>query len=269
MSPLVHDAMGREVQLAPPARRIVSLVPSQTELLHDLGLDEEVVGLTTFCARPPGWRARKARLGGTKAVARERLLALHPDLVLANQEENTREDVEWLAARVPVYVTRVATLDEALSMIRAVGTLVDRAACADELAVAIAAGFAALANLPARRAAYLIWRRPWMVAGGDTFIADVMRRGGLVNVFADRPRYPAVDAAELRAAAPELLLCSSEPFPFGSAHARELEAAVPGARALQVDGELFSWYGSRLRYTPDYLRRLALPGPPAGATLPM
>ena len=239
--------------------RVVSLVPSLTELLHDLGLDEEVVGVTTFCVRPPGWSRTKARVGGTKTVKLEKVAALEPDLVLANQEENRREDVEWIAARFPTHVTRVATVGEALEMIRAVGGLVEREARAGVVATQVAARFESLGDLPPRRASYLIWRDPWMVAGGDTFIGDVMRRGGFVNAHEDGRRYPAVSAEELRAAAPELLLLSSEPFPFKERHAAELREAVPGARPVFVDGELFSWYGSRLLHTPAYLRSLAAP----------
>ena len=252
------------VDLAPPARplaapaRVVSLVPSLTELLADLGLDEQVVGLTTFCVRPPGWKARKARLGGTKQLKRDAAAALGPELVLANREENTREDVEWLRERAPVHLTDVRDVPGALEMIRGVAGLVGRAAAGRELAERIAAGFAGLEVLPARRAAYLIWRRPWMVAGGDTFIGDVMRRGGLINVFEQRRRYPEVSPEELAEAVPELLLLSSEPFPFKPAHAEELRQVLPAARPLFVDGELFSWYGSRLLHTPAYLRQLAV-----------
>ena len=257
-----RDVLGRVVRLPATPTRIVSLVPSLTELLFDLGLDEEVVGLTRFCVRPPGWKARKTRVGGTKQVDLGRVAALAPDLVLANREENTREDVEALSEIAPVYVTDVATVEQALDMIRGVGALCDRAERAAALAGEIEAGFAELgAELAARgsapRAAYLIWRRPYMTVGGDTFISDVMIRAGLINAFGERTRYPEVDVAELAAAELDLLMLSSEPFPFKETHAAELAGAVPGPRVLLVDGELFSWYGSRLRHTPAYLRTLA------------
>lgn len=260
-----RDALGRLVRVPMAPRRIVSLVPSLTELLFDLGLDDEVVGLTRFCVRPPGWKAEKSRVGGTKQVDRARVAALAPDLVLANREENTREDVEALSAVAPVYVTDVATVEQALEMIRAVGALCDRAERGAALAAEIEAGFAGLeaerrsAERGAGagpRAAYLIWRRPYMTVGGDTFIADVLRRSGLVNAFDERTRYPEVDLAELAAAELDVLLLSSEPFPFKEAHAAELAEAVAGTRVLLVDGELFSWYGSRLRGTPGALRAL-------------
>ena len=245
----------------PPApRRIVSLVPSQTELLADLGLDAEVVGLTRFCVRPPDWKAWKRIVGGTKTVDVARVLALDPDLVVANREENVREQVEALAEAVPVVVTDVADVPGALAMIRDLGARVGRRPQAEALADEIGAGFARLDSdvegAEPLRALYLIWRDPWMTVGGDTFVSDVMARAGLANVAADRDRYPALSDAELAALAPEVVLLSSEPYPFAERHLAEVRALVPGARVVLADGEAFSWYGSRLRHTPAALRAL-------------
>ena len=235
--------------------RIVSLVPSQTELLADLGLNNEVVGLTRFCIRPQGWRKAKAIIGGTKNVRIDRVAALRPDLILANKEENVREQVEALADIAPVHVTDVATVPGALTMIREVGLLVDRNEAANALAVAIEQRFRRLPSTPTLRAVYLIWRSPYMTVGGDTFIHDVMQRAGLVNVFGDRDRYPEVNVSDMIAAEPDVVLLSSEPFPFGPTHLAELEATT-GISATLVDGEMFSWYGSRLLQTPAYLANL-------------
>ena len=251
-SPPPHDALGRPVGLASPPRRIVSLVPSLTELLADLGLDDEVVGLTRFCVHPDGWKRRKAIVGGTKTVDPARVAALQPDLVLAAKEENVQEQVDALAA--PAFVTDVATVADAVAMIRRVGALVDRAGAADELADAVEGGFAALAPPRRLRAAYLIWREPWMTVGGDTFISDVMAHAGFDNVYGDAGRYPSVTPDELRARQPDVVLLSSEPYPFRSAHLAEVRALVPDARVELVDGEPFSWYGSRMRAAPAYLR---------------
>ncbi|MDX1530390.1 MAG: helical backbone metal receptor, partial [Rhodothermales bacterium] len=248
------DARGRGLALERPPRRIVSLVPSQTELLADLGLDDEVVGLTRFCVHPEGWKARKPVVGGTKNVRLDRVEALRPDLVLANREENEKAQVEALEAFAPVFVTDVSTVEDALRMIRTIGALVGRAERAEALAGEVAAGFAALEAAEPVRAAYLIWRSgdggPYMTVGGDTFIHDVMRRASLANVFGERSRYPEVTAGEIAAARPDAVLLSSEPFPFGERHAAEVTAAVPGVPVRLVDGELFSWYGSRMRLMP-------------------
>ncbi|MGB3618477.1 MAG: helical backbone metal receptor, partial [Catalinimonas sp.] len=183
-----------------------------------------------------------------------------------------RAGVEALAARGPVWLSDVPDLPAALDMIRALGQVCDRRPDAAHLAERIAAAFGALPSAAGHRpggptAAYLIWRDPWMAAGGGTFIHDMMGRAGLRNVFADRPRYPQVDAAALRNARPDLLLLPSEPFPFAAKHLAEVEALVPSARARLVDGELFSWYGSRLLRAAPYLaelRRTWADGPVTG-----
>ena len=252
------DALGRPVRLDAPPRRIVSLVPSQTELLADLGLDAEVVGLTRFCVHPDGWKSSKTIVGGTKTVNVPRLVGLSPDLVIANKEENPHEEVEAVAAEgVPVYVTDVADVDGALAMIRSVGRLVDQEPEAEVLADEIAAGFARLGTeAEPLRALYLIWRDPWMTVGGDTFVSDVMDRAGLANVAAERDRYPALSDDDIRALDPDVVLLSSEPYPFSDTHIAEVQALVPDARVVLADGEAFSWYGSRLRHTPGVLASL-------------
>jgi ABC-type Fe3+-hydroxamate transport system substrate-binding protein len=268
------DAAGRRVTVPDRPRRIVSLVPSQTELLAALDLDDAVVGLTRFCERPAGWKAAKTIVGGTKQVHVERARALRPDLVLANREENTPAMVEALAAFAPVVVTDVADLSDARAMIRLVGRLTGRAAQAAALADTIAARFGALPAFAPLRAAYLIWRDPLMTVGHDTFIHAMLRRAGAVNVFGDRARYPTVTRADLRAAAPDVVLLASEPYPFDAADAAALRAdlaeALPHVVVRRVDGQPFSWYGARLADTPAYLRRLRadLDAARAGVTTP-
>jgi ABC-type Fe3+-hydroxamate transport system substrate-binding protein len=259
---LFVDQLDRSVSLGDwPPRRIVSLVPSQTELLHALGLDEEVVGITKFCVRPAEWFAQKPRVGGTKTVNLEKIAALQPDLIIANKEENERAQIDALVdAGYAVWISDVATLDDALDMIERVGRLTGRSPAADDLVARIRAAFAAqqttLAPGPRPRVAYFIWRKPYMVAGGQTFINDMLDRAGLENVFADRPRYPEVSLTELQAANPAALLLSSEPYPFQEKHFPALREACPSAEVQLVDGELFSWYGSRLLEAPAYFARL-------------
>ncbi len=251
----LFDARGRKIALEKPPRRIVSLVPSQTELLAHLGLGEEVVGLTRFCVRPEGWKEQKEIVGGTKNVNREKTEALRPDLILANREENTRADVEALEAFAPVYVTDVADVEGASAMIRAVGRLVDRTAQAKRLATEVEQGFDELPRFEPIRTAYLIWREPYMSGGGGTFIHDVMQRGGFANVFAQKARYPEASPDEIAEA--DLVLLPDEPFPFSEKYAEELRDRLPRRVPIRlVDGQLFSWYGPRLRHTPAYLRKL-------------
>ena len=253
----VTDALGRTLRLDAPPCRIVSLVPSLTELLAALDLDDETVGITRFCVHPAEWKKEKQIVGGTKNVRVDRVEALRPDLVLASKEENRREHVEALARFAPVYVTDIATVEDSIREIRAIGQITDRAEQADALADRAKAGFADLDDTaPATplRAAYLIWRDPWMATGGDTYISDVMRRAGFANVFAAHDRYPTVALSDLAAA--DVVLLSSEPYPFADEHAAEVRAAAPGVQTALVDGEAFSWYGARTAEAPAYLRAL-------------
>jgi ABC-type Fe3+-hydroxamate transport system substrate-binding protein len=253
---VVTDQMGRELRLPRTPQRIVSLVPSQTELLFDIGAGDRVVGVTDFCTEPPDMPAHVQRIGGTKRFLLDRIEALAPDLIIGNHEENYREGIEALAARFPVWMSDILGLDDALAMIRAVGELVDARPQADALADAITGGFSALDTAHRIPVAYLIWRKPWMAAGARTFIHAMLQQGGFDNVFADCERYPECTLGEIHERAPRAVLLSSEPFPFGEAQQREVEAAIPGVRVLHVDAMPFSWYGSRLLQTPVSLRAL-------------
>jgi ABC-type Fe3+-hydroxamate transport system substrate-binding protein len=253
----VIDQMGRTVYVPVHPRRIVSLVPSQTEWLFDLGLEHEVVGITRFCVRPEAWFRTKPRVGGTKDATVERIMALRPDLVIGNKEENTRELIEALAGQVAVWMSDVHWLEDALIMMRETAHLTGKGKRGDELIALIQGGFADLVKGDALRCAYAIWNDPLMLAGTDTFISDIITRMGWQNV-ADKPgsRYPALSGDELRELNPEVLLLSSEPFPFGEKHIRFYRELLPEARIILADGELFSWYGSRLLHTPGYLQKL-------------
>jgi ABC-type Fe3+-hydroxamate transport system substrate-binding protein len=240
--------------------RIVSLVPSLTELAVHLGRGDDLVGVTRFCIRPEGLRDRPGIevVGGTKAPAVDRILARRPDLVLANREENERETVEALRdAGVEVLVTDVRTVADAEREILAVGGRLGRLEPARVLAHRIGAARAEARKAAEGRAAprllVLVWRDPWMAAGPDTYLSSLLEEAGGRNVVADpEPRYPERNDEELRAAAPDLVLLPSEPYPFGDEHSREIEAL--GLRVARADGELLTWYGPR---TPDGLRHAA------------
>ncbi len=255
----VHlDQMGRRVAVPASPQRIVSLVPSQTELLFDLGLGARVVGVTKFCIHPAKARQRSAIVGGTKNFDFEKIAALQPDLIIGNKEENYQAGIEQLAATFPVWMSDIGRLAEALDMIRRVGAITGVEARAAMLAADIAAAFGALpAGAEAGpTVAYFIWRKPYMVAATGTFIDEMLRCGGFRNAFAGLGRYPEITAAQLAAAAPARVFLSSEPYPFKARHLAEFQAICPAARVEVVDGELFSWYGSRLLKTAEYLRQL-------------
>jgi ABC-type Fe3+-hydroxamate transport system substrate-binding protein len=255
--PAFTDQINRTVHLPRIPRRIISLVPSQTELLYSLGLADAVVGITKFCVHPESWFHDKPRIGGTKAVDPVRVDALRPDLIIANKEENDRFQVEALAARYPVWISNVTDLPDALAMIRDVGLITGKSAAADALADAIAREFASLpgAHPLSPRAAYLIWRNPWMAAGGDTFINNMLNYAGYLNALSGRDRYPVVELSSLAGPGCPTIFLSSEPYPFRQRHVDEIREVLPDADIRLVDGEFFSWYGSRLLHAPAYFRQ--------------
>lgn len=257
--PLFTDQLGRTLSLDHPPRRIISLVPSQTELLYTLGLEGEVVGITKFCIHPDQWFRNKTRIGGTKDIRPDIILSLQPDLIIANKEENDQAQVEALSAHVPVWISNVTDLPSALGMIRSVGELTGKVQSANVLADEIAHRFAALeaaTTAPGPRTAYFIWHGPWMVAGGDSFIHDMLRRAGFDNIFRDQPRYPSIELETLAASGCEVVLLSSEPYPFKEKHIAAVKQVLPHALTRLVDGQIFSWYGSHLLHTPAYLQEL-------------
>lgn len=251
------DQLGRQLVLDAIPKRIVSVVPSQTELLFDLGLDAEVVGITKFCIHPEAQFRKKTRVGGTKSLHLDRIAALEPDLILANKEENEKAQIEALMQRYPVWVSEVTGLEDALEMIRGVGRIVGRTETALPLSRSVEQAFNALPQHKTRlRAAYFIWNEPLMVAGGATFINEMMQWAGLDNVFAEAPRYPEIRPEQLRAAAPQVVLLSSEPYPFKEKHLERFKQWLPDSVVKLADGELFSWYGSRLLHAPPYFTNL-------------
>ena len=254
------DQTGRKIILKYYLSRIVSLVPSQTELLFDLGLSNEIVGVTKFCVHPAEALSTKTIVGGTKKLNIEKIRALNPDLILANKEENTREQIEMLAKDFPVWVSDIKTLDDALAMIESVGALTNKVQKANSLMKKITSEFLKIRNPKSEirnlACAYLIWHNPIMTTGSDTFINDMMQHCGLQNVFSGRDRYPEITAQELSEANPELILLSSEPFPFGEKHFAHYQSICPLSKIILVDGQMFSWYGSRLQYAPEYFFKL-------------
>lgn len=253
----VVDQMGREVRLLYPPLRIVSLVPSQTELLFDLGLGEHVVGVTKFCIHPAEARQSAVVIGGTKNFDFDKIAALQPDLIIGNKEENYQAGIAQLAANYPLWLSDISTLPEALAMIQQVGFMLGKKEQGEQLAAEIATSFATLETpLPLTPAAYFIWRKPHMVAASNTFINDMLRRAGFRNVFAHLGRYPEITPEQLAAAAPARIFLSSEPYPFKEKHLAEFQEICPAAKIQFVDGELFSWYGSRLRLSANYFQQL-------------
>lgn len=270
MSICITDQLNNVINFSFPPERIVSLVPSQTELLYDLGLDEEVIGITKFCIHPKVWFRQKTRIGGTKTVDVGKVKNLQPDLIIANKEENVKEQIEELRHIAPLYISDINSLNDALDMIGDIGKLVDKQERARTLINKLEEAFKQLkpVNQPVNTA-YLIWKNPYMAAGGNTFINDMLNRCGLKNVFQNTNRYPEVTIDRfsnatcqssgdwvLTSANCQLVLLSSEPYPFKQKHIEELQLQLPQCKISLVDGEMFSWYGSRLLYAAEYFKNL-------------
>jgi len=250
------DQMGRELTINFPPKRIISVVPSQTELLFDLGLDKEIIGLTKFCIHPIEKFAERTKVGGTKKLNIDLIKDLKPDLIIGNKEENTQRDIEELAAYFPVWMSDIYTLNDAMKTISQIGELVDREPEASYLNHLISAGFNDLKTLALqhhidKKVAYLIWRKPYMAAAKNTFIDDILLMNGMTNVI-KQDRYPEITLDELKTLNCDLILLSSEPYPFNEKHIEEIKAVIPNAKIMLVDGEMFSWYGSRLVKAVQY-----------------
>lgn len=252
------DQMGRELITEYPPRRIISLVPSQTELLFDLGLDKEIVGITKFCIHPDDKFKSTAKIGGTKKLNLQKIRGLKPDLIIGNKEENERVEIEELMNEFPVWMSDIHVLADAIEMINSIGSLTGRSQQANMISSKITEGFRKLGRAGDKKpmVAYFIWKDPYMLAGKGTFINDILEQAGFDN-FTSLERYPEIHTDAAGGITPDLIFLSSEPYPFKDVHLKEFETMYPGAKVMIVDGEMFSWYGSRLLHTPSYLRTLA------------
>jgi ABC-type Fe3+-hydroxamate transport system substrate-binding protein len=234
------------------------LVPSQTELLSYLNLEKEVIGITKFCVHPEKWFKNKTRVGGTKNLNLKIIDQLSPDLIIANKEENVKEQIEELAKKYDVWITEVNNLNNAINMISDIGKLTNQTEAASTLALQIKDKFEKLKNYFSDKrkvpAAYFIWKAPYMVAAGDTFINDMMQYCGLENIFSEKKRYPEISLEEIVEKKCELMLLSSEPYPFKQKHKEEIQKQLPEIEIQLADGEMFSWYGSRLLQSIDYFQ---------------
>ena len=254
--PFFTDQMNRTINIPERPQRIVSLVPSQTELVVDLGLEDRLVGLSKFCVHPRGLKKQKTIIGGTKNFHLDKIDALQPDLIIGNKEENYQEGIELLAQKYPVWMSDIYSLEDALEMMKGIGEITGTDKKAKELVKKIRQDMDFLKQKRGT-AVYLVWNGPMMVAGPETFIHDMLLRTGFTNLI-DQSRYPEISMEELKALSPDYLLLSSEPFPFKEKHKDEFKANLPNTKVILVDGEVFSWYGSRLKCFKSYVDGLDL-----------
>lgn len=268
----VKDAFGQPFELAEPARRIVSLIPSITEIFFSLGVGDRVVGVTGFCTQPPDGVAPKPKVGGQKNPRLDAISHLKPDLVVANIEENRKEDVEAMrAAGLSVLVTYPRTVRGGIQLIRDLGILTGTSGRAEVVAGKCEAALAVVEHESEGqgrvRVFCPIWHKPYMTINGDTYVDDMLRTCGGENIFRDRPeRYPTVTLAEMAALRPDVVLLPDEPFPFADKHLAEFRAfpdvpAVASGRLCLMDGKVLCWYGPRIAESLAVLKATLLTPP--------
>lgn len=257
----LKDQLGNQLNFKDSPKRIISLVPSQTELLYDLGLEDSIVGITKFCVHPFHAKSTKQIVGGTKQIKIEKIKALNPDIILCNKEENTKEIVKSCQQICPVHVSDIITIEDCLELINQYGQLFNKRTNAQKIKDKIDFNLQQfqtyIKDKPTLKAAYFIWRDPWMVAASYTFINHLLAINKFENIYSNLNRYPEVNITKLRQEGdPEIVLLSSEPYPFKEEHAFEIGRHSHHAKTIFVNGEYFSWYGSRLIKAFDYFKQL-------------
>ncbi len=249
------DQLGRAVRINLPPQRIISLVPSQTELLFDLGLADKIVGITKFCIHPQEWSKTKTKIGGTKNFRLDEIKKLQPDLIIGNKEENYEESILELEKTYPVWMSDVSSFEQALEMIQSLGEITTCEKQAQEIIQSVVVSFDKLKRNPLASVLYLIWKSPWIAVGRNTFIDNMLSKIGLENSI-QLNRYPELSEDQIQRLHPDIVMLSSEPYPFKDRHLVELQKLLPDSKIKLVDGEFFSWYGSRMIQAPAYFNSL-------------
>ena len=255
------DQIGTSHSFETSPKRIISLVPSQTELLYDLGLEDKIIGITKFCVHPYHFKSTKKRVGGTKKVHYEKIRLLQPDIIICNKEENTKEIVKELRKICTVWVTDIFTIEDNFQMISDFGQIFNCRTEAqkwnDKLAFALSDFKNYIKENAFKKVAYFIWKDPYMVAGGNNFINELLKLNHFENIFQNKGRYPEIELDKLESEKDlDLIFLSSEPFPFTEEHALEIKKNALHVKTVLVDGEMFSWYGSRLLKAFSYFKSL-------------
>lgn len=257
---MIKDQLNREIEIKQTPKRIVSLVPSQTELLVELGLESSIIGVTKFCVHPEHLRKSKTVVGGTKQINFGKIEALKPDVILCNKEENTKEMISDLQAIAQVHVSDIYNLQDCYQLISMYGKLFQVEQGASDVIFKIKTERERFQELiqtfPQQKVAYFIWKNPWMVAASDTFIDFMLGEAGFNNVFKNEQRYPEIELSNSNLNEADAIFLSSEPFPFKNKHIIELQTWFPHKTIKIVNGEMFSWYGSRLQQAFKYFESL-------------
>ncbi len=251
------DQLHREIKITEIPKRIISLVPSLTELLVDLGLEDNLVGITKFCVYPKHLRKTKTIVGGTKQIHINKIKALQPDFILVNKEENTKAIVTEVSQIATTYVSDIYTIKDTVALIKELGVILDCKQQALLLQQQISEQQELFLNFMKHKATkkvvYFIWANPFMVVGKNNFIDEMLTLNKFKNVYASKERYPEITLENLKET--NYIFLSSEPFPFKEKH-KKLFVNYTNAKIILVDGEPFSWYGSRLVKAFTYFKKL-------------
>ncbi|MFS0671724.1 ABC transporter substrate-binding protein [Ornithinibacillus sp. 179-J 7C1 HS] len=252
----IQDHLGRTLTLPHLPSRIISLVPAITETMYHLGLEDKIVGRTRFCIHPKDKVKQATNIGGTKEIKLDRIHELKPDLIIAEKEENTKEIVETLEQHFPVFVFEVKKIADVYRMITDVGRLTERESESAKLVESIQREFLNLPKMNGKRAAYVIWKKPYMVVGKETYIQSLLEEMGFINPFTTMEgRYPVVTEEDFRKVELDYILLATEPYPFREKHLGEFQAMLPDVLPVIVDGEMF-WYGSKMIKSARYFEEL-------------
>ena len=247
------DQLNNKTLLASKPIRIISIVPSQSELLWHLGIRKELIGITKFCIYPIQMYNNKVRVGGTKKLNINKIRELQPDLIIGNKEENDQHHIELLKKEFNVWMSDIYSFNDVFKMISSLGVIFEKERQAKTLVSKIKSDLIMIKNIfNQNRIIYFIWNKPYMCAGQNTFINHVLKHIGFKNLISIS-RYPQINEFELISLQPDFCLLSSEPFPFKEKHINNLKNIVPNSKIMMVDGEIFSWYGSRLLHLKKYV----------------
>jgi len=249
----IKDHLNRTLTFSPVPKRIVSLVPSVTETIADMRLASCLVAVTRFCKYPSDVVIPLPKIGGPKKIEIQKIVDLKPDLVVAVKEENDKEQILNLLEQVPVFVFDINTIEDSLDMLDLLGTIFNKREVSTSWINNIQEKVAHYKpGRLAPKTLYMIWKKPWMVAGKSTFIGSMMQLAGFDNVISGR--YPEIDEKEMSRA--EIILLATEPYPFKASDKAELQAKYPDKEIVIIDGEMFTWYGTHMLQAIDYFEHL-------------
>ncbi len=253
------DQLTRQVNLYDPPKRILSLVPSLTELLFDLNLGGRIIGRTKFCIHPRDKIKSLPVIGGTKNLNLEKIRQLSPSLIIANKEENDKKQIKELEQEFPIWISNISNLKQNYEAIQEIGRITGTYQKAIDIIKKSKENFKFLAETlnqqTSKKTVYLIWKNPIMAVGHNTFINAMLEQCKLENII-QSDRYPIISEEKLITLNPEVLLLSTEPFPFKKNHMSYFKNILPNTNIQLVNGEFFSWYGSRLIKSPEYFINL-------------